>query len=180
MSAAPRRGPWFWASAAVGWALILWGVRGALHHAIDTRPGQLARFLLGGALAHDLILAPVTLVVGGLIARRVHGRWRTPLQAGLFISAVLVLFAYPLLRGYGRVLNNPTSLPHNYAVNLAVVLVAVVVVTAAVALASASRPRGGAVPAPGRRPGRSSNGRGSRPTVRQCSPHSPRGRGRSS
>ena len=47
MNPAPRRGPLFWASAAAGWALILWGVRGALHHRIDTRPAQLARFLLG-------------------------------------------------------------------------------------------------------------------------------------
>ena len=47
MSAVPRRGPLFWGSAAAGWALILWGVRGALHHRIDTRPGQLVRFLLG-------------------------------------------------------------------------------------------------------------------------------------
>ena len=160
MSADPHRGGWFWLSAAAGWALILWGVRGALHHNVDTRPGELARFLLGGALAHDLILAPATLLIGVLIARRVRGRWRAPLQAGMFISASLVLFAYPLLRGYGRVFRNPTSLPHNYATNLTLVLAAVVVGTAATALVNASRPRDGAAPAPGRRPDRTSSGSG--------------------
>jgi len=48
VTATPRRGWLFWGSAAAGWAVILWGVRGALHHHVDTRPGQLVRFLLGG------------------------------------------------------------------------------------------------------------------------------------
>ena len=139
MSAAPKRGPLFWSSAAAGWALILWGVRGALHHRIDTRPGQLARFLLGGALAHDLVLAPLVLLAGTALARTVRGRWRAPVQAALFISGTLLLFTYPALRGYGRVLHNPTSLPHDYAANLVLVVGAVVVGSAAVALVNASR-----------------------------------------
>ncbi len=176
----PRRGAVFWLSAAAGWALILWGVRGALHHDIDTRPGQLVRFLLGGALAHDLVLAPMVLLVGVLIARHVGGRWRAPVQSALFISATLALFAYPLLRGYGRVWRNPTSLPHSYAANLAVLVAAVVVVTAVVALVSASRPGGGERPAPGHRPDSSSSDPGSRPTGLPRSRHWPRGRARSS
>ena len=170
----------FWLSAAAGWAIILWGVRGAMHHDIDTRPGQLARFLLGGALAHDLVLAPATLLIGVLIARRLRGRWRAPLQAALFISAALVLFAYPLVRGYGRVFRNPTSLPHNYAANLTGVVAAVAVGTAVVALINANRLRDGGAPAPVRRPGRSSSGSGSRPTELPRSRRWPRGRARSS
>jgi hypothetical protein len=139
----PKRGLLFWGSAALGWAVILWGVRGALHHRVDTRPGQLVRFLLGGALAHDLVLAPVVLLAGVLLARSVGGRWRAPIQAALFISGTLILFTYPELRGYGHALHNPTSLPHNYATNLLLVLGVVVVGTAAVALLSASRRGGG-------------------------------------
>jgi len=137
----PKRSPLFWISAAAGWALIGWGARGVLHHHVDTRPGQLARFLLGGALAHDLLLAPVVLLTGVLLARSVPGRWRAPIQAALLISGTLILFAYPLLRGYGRVLRNPTSLPHNYSANLLVVIAAVVVGTAAVTLINATRRR---------------------------------------
>jgi hypothetical protein len=136
---APQRGRLFWGSAAVGWAVILWGVRGALHHRIDTRPGQLARFLLGGALAHDLVLAPLVLLAGTALARTVRGRWRAPLQAALLISGTLLLFTYPALRGYGRALHNPTTLPHDYAANLALVIGAVLLGTAAVAIVSASR-----------------------------------------
>ena len=139
MSAVPRRGPLFWGSAAAGWALIGWGLRGALHHRIDTRPGQLARFLLGGALAHDLLLAPLVLLAGVALSRAVRGRWRAPVQAALFISGTLALFTYPELRGYAHALHNPTSLPHNYTADLFVVLGAVVVGTVAVALLSASR-----------------------------------------
>jgi hypothetical protein len=35
---------------------------------------------------------------------------------------VVALFSYPLVRGYGRLTHNPTSLPHNYATNLAAVV----------------------------------------------------------
>jgi hypothetical protein len=85
------------------------------------------------------VLAPVVLLAGVALSRSVGGRWRAPLQVALFIAGTLVLFSYPLLRGYGHILRNPTSLPHNYAVNLTVVVAAVVVGTGVVALVSASR-----------------------------------------
>jgi hypothetical protein len=120
-----RRGPLFWVSAAAGWALILWGVRGALHHHIDTRPSELARFFIGSALIHDLIFAPVVLGLGVLVTRLVRGRWRAPVQAALLISGCAALFAWPEVRDYARVNHNPTSLPHNYTANLLVVVAAV-------------------------------------------------------
>jgi hypothetical protein len=138
-----RRGPLFWGSAAVGWALIGWGVRGALHHDVHTRPGQLVRFLLGGALAHDLVLAPAVLLAGVVVARAVPGRWRAPVQAGLIVSGTVALFAFPLVRGYGRIHRNPTSLPHDYGANLVVVLAVVAAGAAVAALVSASRRPGG-------------------------------------
>ena len=131
MTSHRNRGPLFWLSAAAGWALILWGVRGALHHRIDTRPGQLARFLAGGALLHDLVVAPIVLLVGLAVARVVPAAWRSAVQAAAVISACVALFSYPLVRGFGRGAHNPTSLPHNYALNLTVVVAAVWVVTLA-------------------------------------------------
>jgi hypothetical protein len=116
------RGVGFWASAAVGWAVIAVGVRGILTNAVDTRPADLARFVVGGALLHDLVVAPLVIVVGVLTARLVPGRARPAVQAALAVSAIVALFSYPLVRAYGRATHNPTSLPHNYAVNLVVVL----------------------------------------------------------
>ena len=54
----------------------------------------------------------------GALPRRARG----PVQAALAISAIVALFAYPLVRAYGLAANNPTSLPHNYGRNLLVVL----------------------------------------------------------
>jgi len=110
----------FWVSAVVGWAVIAYGIRGLLHHHIDTRPANLAKFFVGGALAHDLLFAPVVLVVGVLLVRAAPRPARAWLQAGLIVSGCLVLFSYPLVRDYAKVIHNPSSLPHNYTANLAV------------------------------------------------------------
>ena len=129
-----RRGPLFWVTAAAGWAVILGvGLRGILGHRIDTRPAQLARFVVGGALIHDLFVAPVVILLGALLLKVVRGRARAPVQAALVVSAVVALYAYPLVRAYGLNTHNPTSLPHNYAWNLALVL-AVVWAAAGVAI----------------------------------------------
>jgi hypothetical protein len=123
VSAAPRpAGPRFWISAAVGWAVIAWGVYGIFSNSLDTRPANLAKFVVGGALLHDLLVAPVLILAGVLIARAVPARARGPVQAALVISGVVALFSWPLVRAYGLAANNPTSLPHNYGLNLLVVL----------------------------------------------------------
>jgi hypothetical protein len=68
------------------------------------------------------------------VARAVPGRARPVVQAALVVSAVVALFAYPLVRAYGLAVNNPTSLPHNYAANLLVVLGVVWAVAAVLVL----------------------------------------------
>lgn len=135
-----RHGATFWVSAAVGWLIIAVGVRGVFEKAIDTRPAQLARFVVGGALVHDLLVAPLAILAGVALARVVRGRARPVVQAALVVTAVVALFAYPLVRGYGLAANNPTSLPHNYAANLAVV-VGVVWTVAAIAIVIRRRQR---------------------------------------
>lgn len=119
---AARTGPLFWISAGAGWAVIAFAVRGIVQHSVDTRPASLARFVAGGALLHDLVVAPLVILAGVLVARAVPGRARAAVQAALVVSATVALFSYPLVRAYGLAANNPTSLPHNYAANLALVL----------------------------------------------------------
>jgi hypothetical protein len=119
---AHKAGPGFWVSAAIGWVVIGIGLRGIFEKHVDTRPGQLARFVVGGALVHDLFVAPLVILAAVLVARAVPGRARPFVQAALVVTAVVALFAYPLVRAYGLATNNPTSLPHNYAANLLVVL----------------------------------------------------------
>ncbi len=127
----------FWVSAGAGWVLIAWGLRGALHHHIDTRPPEMARFVVGGVILHDLVFAPIVIAVGYGLSRTVKGRWRAAVQAALFISGCAALFTWPEVRDYARVLHNPSSLPHNYTANLLIVCGAVWAVTAVVAAVTA-------------------------------------------
>ena len=120
-----RTSPLFWVSAAVGWAVIAYALRGIFQHSLDTRPAQLARFVVAGALLHDLLVAPLVIVAGVAVARAVRGPARPVVQGALVVSAVLALFSYPMVRAYGLAANNPTSLPHNYARNLLAVLAVV-------------------------------------------------------
>ncbi|MGI8807994.1 MAG: hypothetical protein ACR2KK_09165 [Acidimicrobiales bacterium] len=129
----------FWVSAALGWAVIAWGVRGILVNSLDTRPSNLARFVVGGALLHDLLLAPVVILVGVLLAKAVPGRARAVVQGALVVSAIVALFSYPLVREYGLATNNPTSLPYNYGANLLIVLGVVWAVAAGLVVARLRR-----------------------------------------
>ena len=139
-----RRGPLFWTSAVAGWALIGWGVRGIVHFHVDTRPAELARFFLGGLLAHDAVFAPLVLVLGVVIARLGRrSRGLAYAQATILICGSLALFAYPEVRDYAHVLHNPTSLPHNYTVNLVIVIGAVAVALAVLAVLHARPGRSG-------------------------------------
>ncbi len=135
-----RAGPRFWISQALGWGVIGFGLFGIVSNSLDTRPAELARFVVGGALLHDLLVAPVVVLLGVVVARTVPGRFRGIVQAALVVSGVVALFSYPLVRAYGLAAKNPTSLPHNYALNLTVVL-AVVWAGAAAALYRRSRAR---------------------------------------
>ena len=119
---ASKGGAGFWLSALAGWAVIAVGLRGIIQNSIDTRPGNLARFVVGGALLHDLVVAPLVIVAAVVVGRVVPGRARAVVQGALVVSAVVALFSYPLVRAYGLAANNPTSLPHDYATNLLVVL----------------------------------------------------------
>jgi len=146
MGVAPdhRRGAGFWIATAAGWALIAWGVRGALLHRIDTRPAQLLRFFVTGLALHDGLFAPAVLLAGVALARTVPARWRATVQAALLVAGTAALFSYPLVRGYAHILRNPTSLPRNYSAGLAIVVVAVAVaaVFARLLLAAATRGTG--------------------------------------
>ena len=117
-----RAGPLFWISAVAGWAVIGFGLRGIFEKSLDTRPGNLARFVVGGALLHDLLVAPVVILLGVLLARAVPGRARAIVQAALAVTGIVALFSYPLVRAYGLAAKNPTSLPRNYTAGLLIVL----------------------------------------------------------
>ena len=122
---------------------MAFGLRGILEHSLDTRPANLARFVVGGALLHDLVVAPLVILAAVVVGRAVPGRARAVVQGALVVSAVVALFSYPLVRAYGLATRNPTSLPHDYAANLLAVLGVVWAVAAVLVLI---RLRGGRRP----------------------------------
>lgn len=107
----------------LGAPVIAYGIRGALVDAADTHPGELARWIIGAGIVHDLVIAPMVLALGLLIRRVVTDEpVRRVLRAGFVVSAALALVAWPFVRGYGRVAAVPSVLPRNYAMGLAAYL----------------------------------------------------------
>lgn len=93
--------------------------------AVETsKPTVLLRWVVGLNLAHDLILSPLVFGVGYVVHRR---RW---LAGGLFVSGVVTLVAFPLVRGYGRRPGDPSAFPRDYGRGLLVTLAAVWLLTA--------------------------------------------------
>lgn len=126
----------FWPAVLVGWAFIANGVRGVLENHRVVHLSGFLRVFVGALLVHDVFLAPFVIALGTVVSRVVRPAIRAAVQAGLIISGVVVLFAFPFVRGYGRIPDNPTILPRNYAQGLAMVLAVVwlgVVAVAAVA-----------------------------------------------
>jgi hypothetical protein len=124
----------FWPAVVAGGLIMGVGVRGLLVNAGDTVPRRWLVVFVGSALAHDLLLAPVVVLLGVAVARLVPVWVRPAVQAGLICSGVVVLFAYPLVRGFGRRADNPTILPLDYGRGLVVVLAAIWLVCGGLAL----------------------------------------------
>ena len=124
------------ACLVVGWAVIVFALHGMISEP-SANPPNLFRLLVGLNVVNDAIVIPIVLVIS-LLVRRVLPRWAlVPVQIGLFASAVVVLYAYPLLGGWGHTARaGPSRLPHDYADSLAVVLGTIWVVCALGALAT--------------------------------------------
>lgn len=127
----------FWLGLFVGWVVMAVGIRGLLVNEdspMGTDPPGWALLLVKSNLVHDFVLVPAVLLVGVVVARVVPARVRAPVQAGLIATGVIVLFAFPFVRGYGVKPDNSTVLPQNYGRGLLIVLGVVWAVTAALAV----------------------------------------------
>lgn len=116
---------------AVGAAVLAYGVLGLLSAAPATAPVSTGLWLVGGVLAHDLVLAPVVAGVGWLLVRLVPDWARPVVQGGLVVAAVLVLVALPAVLRQGAPGGYASLLPQDYRTNLTGLLLAVLAGTAA-------------------------------------------------
>jgi hypothetical protein len=110
------------ACLVVGWAVIVFALHGMISNP-GANPSNLFRLLIGLNVVNDALVIPVVLAIS-LLVRRALPRWAIlPVQVGLFASAVVVLYAYPLLGGWAHTARaGPSRLPHDYADSLAWVL----------------------------------------------------------
>ena len=77
------------------------------------------------AVAHDLLLVPLVFAVAVPLRRLVRGPARPYLAAGTALSGVALALAWPGLRADGRLPDNPSVLPLDYASGLRAVLLVV-------------------------------------------------------
>ena len=127
-----ERSRWFWPAVAAGWGLIVAGIVGMFSQRDRTTPFQLVRYVVGFLLVHDLVVAPVVIGVGWLVSRAVPPVARGPLRAALALSALVIVFSWPLLRRYGEHATNDSALPLDYGRTVPVVLGVVWLVALAV------------------------------------------------
>lgn len=136
----PHGAPW-WLGLAVGGGIFLFGLRGFIVDEAQTQPMDWLKWVLGGLLSHDAILAPVAIVVGWLLTRLVPVAVRGGIQGTLAVAATVVVMAYPVLRAEGREPDNPSLLPLDYGKNLAIVIAIILVAGVALTFARAARRR---------------------------------------
>lgn len=129
------------AIGAVGALAGLYGVWLILGSADLSDLINLAIFLGGGIVAHDVGVAAVTLVLAAVGARFLPVAARPPAAAGLVVLGTITVVAIPFLGRFGASASNPTLLDRNYVGGyLAIVaLVVIWVVVASVVRARHSR-----------------------------------------
>jgi hypothetical protein len=87
----------------------------------ENPPVIIARILvwaLAGVVLHDLVFAPVSVVLGFAGRRLIPGQWSAPIAVAAFCSVVLVFLAIPVYGKPGMRPDNMTVLDRNYPLGL--------------------------------------------------------------
>src|SRR5262245_29551118 len=113
-----------WIAFVAGYATMAFGVIGLVRMVPLRAAGQISLWVVGADLLHDLVLAPLVCVFGVALAHVVSPAWRWPVRAGAIATALVLLTAYPALRGFGRhtAPGNGSVLPLDYTTAVLTVL----------------------------------------------------------
>ena len=120
---------WRWLFVVPGLAAVGWGAVGLLRSSDDVPLDSWLVWFVGSALVHDLVVAPVVIGLGALLARLLPREARAPVVAGLVVLGPLLLIGglFALDPGDAR---EPGFLPLPYARNLLLLTGAVLTVAA--------------------------------------------------
>lgn len=115
----PPPSPYRWAWYLPGLVAVGWGLYGLIG---STEPLSWGLFVALGIAGHDLILAPIAVGIGFLLARIVPAALRAPVQVGLMGSGIALIASFALVLGQGTSEDVPSALPFNYAGRVTVLL----------------------------------------------------------
>jgi len=118
----PAPSPYRWAWYLPGLVAVGWGGYGLLTAPMGPEPVKWIIFLAVGIAAHDLLLAPIAVGAGLLLARLVPAVVRAPAQVGLIGTGIAVVAGFSLVLGRGVSADVPSALPFNYAGRVAVLV----------------------------------------------------------
>jgi len=138
VTAAPR---WRWLFVVPGLAAVAYGAYGLWTSLSSEALTSWAVWMLGGALLHDLVVAPVWIGLGWLAARTLPRPARAPVVVGAATSAAVALVAAPFVLGFGGDEGDTSFLPRDYGLTLLVVVVVVLAVSAVWAAVRVQRAR---------------------------------------
>lgn len=130
---------WRWLFLVPGFAAVAFGAVGLLRDDRVPLPAWLTWFV-GSALVHDLVIAPLVIGVGALVARVLPRPARPPIVVGLVVSGVLTLVALPFILDLGTSLE-PGFLPWDYGRNLLLLVAGVMSVALVWAVLATARAR---------------------------------------
>jgi hypothetical protein len=130
---------WRWLFLVPGFAAVGWGALGLLRDDRVPLPAWLTWFV-GSALLNDLVIAPLVIVVGAVLARLLPRPARPPVVVGLVVSGVLTLVALPFILDLTNSLE-PGFLPQDYGRNLLLLIAGVMAVAVVWAVVASIRAR---------------------------------------
>ncbi len=134
-----RPGPLAWVAIALGWIVMGIALLGAFGDERLGGVGSWARWLVGAAVVHDLVVLPLVLGAGWLLTRLVPAPWRVPVRTALVVAAILTLSVWPIARRWGARADNPSILPLPVGRNLAILVIALLVAAIGVGAVGAWR-----------------------------------------
>lgn len=114
-------GTLFWAGTVLGWAIIAYGLK-LLFDDPEASWFNTLRLTAIGLVAHDAIWLAVSVGGGWLLARALGRSIPHWVRWSAWTSAIVLALWFPLWRGYGDRIGNPTILPRNYSASIVILL----------------------------------------------------------
>jgi hypothetical protein len=111
-------GPVAWPIVIGGWVVMAVAVVGAVGDEALRGWASWARWIVGVAVVHDLLVLPLVVGLGWLLGRWLPVAFRVPVRTALVVGAVVTLAVWPIARRWGARADNPSILPLPVAENL--------------------------------------------------------------